>query len=508
MMFNLRVSLRFMSLLGLATLGLTVGCAAPSPNVPPAAVPSLVRPTNVPTNLPPVSTPTSVSTIAPPAAIVASPTGAASSTIVSTAAPGLETDYPLALNDTWVYESTRYEGFNPQEIITATQIITETVVEVKSEASYFAAKIDRETSADTPVFVPRGLESLLRPPESSAYWLVVQGNRIYRQEGGPDLSNFGGTDSLEFVLPLKPGAVWNLFPPSLQSQPSGSGGIARQVSRTGTVQVPAGRFDGCLSMKDDWVDTKVLNWFCPGVGWVDLKSDHNGTPFGSRQVLIDFQLSNLAAGPRATPPAGEPTSAALTALDSFMQARISRDDQAVSNLLTDKLRSEITAGSIQVPFTQVSNPCWYRYLVLQFDQTSATHAQARVRVYQHFWGGDNAGGLPRSWEQEIVLVETNAGWRVDQLGAAENDRQEPEEPHGPTLSACTAWASTPASVEPAPTPSPSSHSSEFLTLSEAQKASTFSLLLPKFIPGSLPLYKAWVVDYRRLAVHRVTRSSG
>jgi hypothetical protein len=142
-----------------------------------------------------MSTPTYLATMAPTATSLTDPTIATVPTAVSPSAPRPEADYPLALNNTWVYESTRYEGFNPQQIMTATQTITETVVEVKSGPSYFAARIDRETSTDVPVIVPQDMESLLRPAESSEYWLVVQDNRIYRQEGEPDLSNLADSVS-------------------------------------------------------------------------------------------------------------------------------------------------------------------------------------------------------------------------------------------------------------------------------------------------------------------------
>ena len=137
--------------------------------------------------------------------------------------------------------------------------------------------------------------------------------------------------------------------------------------------------------------------------------------------------------PTTTPiPSGE----AQTTLENFMLARIYRDYQVVRELLSDALRQAVLAGSINVPVFQVSNPCWYRYDVVTFRQQTSTTAAARVRVYQHFWGGDNAGGPPNSWKQEMELVESSAGWRVDKLGPLQNQREEPKEPHGPTTSAC------------------------------------------------------------------------
>lgn len=39
---------------------------------------------------------------------------------------------------------------------------------------------------------------------------------------------------------------------------------------------------------------------------------------------------------------------------------------------------------LDVPLTQVSNSCWYRYVILRNGEQSPTRAQARVRVYEQF----------------------------------------------------------------------------------------------------------------------------
>ncbi len=135
-----------------------------------------------------------------------------------------------------------------------------------------------------------------------------------------------------------------------------------------------------------------------------------------------------------------------------MEARIRRQDLAVLGLLSDGLSQDLRTNqqeAARLSLFQVSNPCWYRYETLSFEQQTPTETTSQVRVYQHFWGGDVMGGPPRSWEQEVVLVETPAGWRVDQLSEPRNEREEPNEPHERTLSACnvpraTATAATPA----------------------------------------------------------------
>ncbi|MGH2457770.1 MAG: hypothetical protein ACRDIY_02755 [Chloroflexota bacterium] len=136
-----------------------------------------------------------------------------------------------------------------------------------------------------------------------------------------------------------------------------------------------------------------------------------------------------------------PTHPAAIALMRFMDARIARDERTVRSMLAGALlpRANIDDGVLY----QVSNPCWYRYAVLSLvEWTSATPGQppprtvdGRVRLYAHFWSGDNGGGLPFSFTEAVRLIATPAGWRVSQL-QREAWQEEPGEPHGPTTSAC------------------------------------------------------------------------
>ncbi len=461
-MLSARISLiAGLALILLAALVLTAvgGCAGANAMPLPTAMVQNVAPMPTVAEL---ATPTNTDVPAPAPVTVTSPVigsdfqttdGSRTPTIDPTL--NLQREFPLALSNTWVYQSTRYEAVPITEFITTTHVITETVVEVKSTYSYFAAKIHRDESAETPVFIAKSRQGEpLRPATSTEYWLVVMGNQIFRQEGNLGQPNLGKTDSRELLFPLRPGNQWYLYEAKDPGVPGGVSGLFRQVLKAGTVEVPAGSFDNCFFLKDDWATNVVGNWFCPGVGWVELKDDHSGTPYGSHDVLLRYHLSRSTSGERAGPTLeGKPALTARATLERFMQARIDRNEPGVLDLLTEQLQAKVMRGlPVDVPLTQVSNPCWYRYLVLTLNQTSAAQAQARVRIYEHQWPGDNAGSLPRSWEQEIGLTETTAGWRVDALGEAENEHQEPNEPHGPTLSACTAWRQTPANANPTLTP--------------------------------------------------------
>lgn len=125
-------------------------------------------------------------------------------------------------------------------------------------------------------------------------------------------------------------------------------------------------------------------------------------------------------------------------LERFMRARVKGEDETVMNLLTPELRANMDTVLAQVPLLQVSNPCWYRFEILQFEEPTPLQANAQIRMYEHFWAGDSAGGPPSSWTQTVDLQETNSEWRVSALGKLENQQSEPNEPHGQTLSACNA----------------------------------------------------------------------
>lgn len=205
--------------------------------------------------------------------------------------PSPEIDFPLALNNTWVYQVTWHEQVPTTEIMTTTRTLTETVVEVKNTSSYFAAKIREDQSAEMPVVIPKSTQSEpLRPAESYEYWLVVNGNRLYRQERNLDLTQLD-TALLEFVFPLQLGAKWYLSDEKAKLNPTyADDWMLRKVTQVDTVVVPAGRFNNCFFLEDEWADATFEIWFCPNVGVVDRKSDSKGRPEGFRKMLIRYQL--------------------------------------------------------------------------------------------------------------------------------------------------------------------------------------------------------------------------
>ncbi len=238
------------------------------------------------------STPELIATVSP----IATPKPIAVASPTALPSLGPEITFPLALGNTWVFQFTRYEryeGIPIPETLTTTWAVTETVVEVKNVSSYFVAKIHREEGAEVPVGeVPPSWKGVPpRPPTSSDYWLVVSGNRMYRQEGKLDLPNLS-TALLEFVFPVRLGEKWYRSDEKARLNPTyADDWMLRKVTKVGTVVVPAGEFNDCFFPEEEWAGTTFETWFCPKVGIVDEKGYHHGTPYGFRKVLIHYQLN-------------------------------------------------------------------------------------------------------------------------------------------------------------------------------------------------------------------------
>jgi hypothetical protein len=152
--------------------------------------------------------------------------------------------------------------------------------------------------------------------------------------------------------------------------------------------------------------------------------------YGRRIYTLPLQDSgNSGTTIRAAGEAG-------SVLIRFMNARIQRDNNAFESLLTSDLRKRVDEGALSVPTWQVSNPCWYRFEVLEPTRVTRSSITEHVRIYEHWWPGDVGGGPPKSFEQRVRLEKVDGDWLVGALGPATKTRAETGEPHGRTLSAC------------------------------------------------------------------------
>jgi hypothetical protein len=206
--------------------------------------------------------------------------------------PVWEKDYPLAVGNRWIFQATRYDSVPITEIVTTAFVITETVVQVQNEPPYYAAKIQRQASAQVPIYVSPGMaEVALNPAVMDEYWLIASGKRIYRQEK-LDLANLGNDATIELVFPLQAGDAWYETEAMLKLYPDKKNlSMLNRVSRVDKINTPVGSFSNCYFIEKVIGGSTFENWFCPGIGWVDLKSDHHGTPFGARWTLIRYQFN-------------------------------------------------------------------------------------------------------------------------------------------------------------------------------------------------------------------------
>jgi len=91
-------------------------------------------------------------------------------------------------------------------------------------------------------------------------FLYPAGNKIF--EYRPDGLFLVGKDKYVLRMPAEMGASW----------PGENGGTTHVVNTAAIVEVPAGRFDGCLQTLEDKGGVKYGTTFCPNVGVVLLEA--------------------------------------------------------------------------------------------------------------------------------------------------------------------------------------------------------------------------------------------
>lgn len=197
-------------------------------------------------------------------------------------------DFPLTLGNTWVYSSTRYEGHKGPGLMTATYIITKRVIKTQASPPYTVARMGREEKLLTASAQWGGGEW------EHDYWRIISGTHIYRQEFNLNLSD-QETFQLEYLFPLSTTKSWCPAEsiPEKDCIALGKRTVIKSLPRT----VPAGDFETCYEIIEDFNTGTYSQWFCPGIGIVEEKSDHGGFPFGFRNVLIDVIFQSPESNP-------------------------------------------------------------------------------------------------------------------------------------------------------------------------------------------------------------------
>lgn len=223
--------------------------------------------------------------------VAASCAGNASTTPSSEQATLLP-EFPLAQGTTWVYTYIPYEPLesNPRQIVTATYIMTETVVETTAAAPYLFARVQRDVS----LVSPTPLTGITLP--AGEFWYVISGTLVFEDWRAPDVTAFDPVASwLAYAFPLADGKQWcpSLDDPENPDKPEvlycEANGLKTAIA-TGAYETPAGRFTDCYEISEAFNSGGVISQFCNGVGVVAARYDHAGTRFGFEQTLIGYTL--------------------------------------------------------------------------------------------------------------------------------------------------------------------------------------------------------------------------
>ncbi len=258
-MIKARLVLHALPLWLVATLCLS-SCATP---------PAAIIPTTTLTPLRPTPT---LTIVAPPTSTSAPPSPRPLPSPTSPSSPLSE--WPLNLGNYWVYSSTVYVENN-----SANYTITDTVVETQVQENYFIAGVRRDIY---PALAEPYFTGSISP---GIHWYIISGTLAFRQDGklAPEQVD---SSWLEYVFPFSEHHCWFQSPYDRREfDPercnTGSRGLLE-------VNVPAGNFQNCYPVVGMYLSGGTQSWFCPGTGVVKTKYDHNGSPFGYEEALIDY----------------------------------------------------------------------------------------------------------------------------------------------------------------------------------------------------------------------------
>ena len=202
--------------------------------------------------------------------------------------------FPLNKGTTWVYSYEAYQptASDPNQIITATYQLTETVIGTETIFPYFVAYVKREHElVNADVGWTGDLSS-----QPNEFWYVVKDQQIFESNLPIDMANIK-TDNLilAYDFPLSLQKSWCYI--RLASKNPNQKEIdncewvgKREVTNTSAYQSPAGNFDNCYEIILYSNGGNIIHWFCKGVGIVFMKFDHAGTRFGFEQTLLSYSV--------------------------------------------------------------------------------------------------------------------------------------------------------------------------------------------------------------------------
>lgn len=197
--------------------------------------------------------------------------------------------FTLAPGVTWVHRLDAYDlsTLRPQETVTATYVLTETVVELIDDGSLIRARVQTtKTLLDAePGYPEPGGETL---PD---FWYILDGDRLLMAAGAaarPDSAPEAA--SLLYPLPLAVGDAWCALPGGGDDASLCNGAGMRHVVAQESFTTPAGVFADCYQTYESYLSGSPITWFCTSIGVVAEQYDHIGAPFGYQKTLIEYRI--------------------------------------------------------------------------------------------------------------------------------------------------------------------------------------------------------------------------
>ena len=215
------------------------------------------------------------------------------------APPAALTDFPLDLNNTWVYSFTYCERSGKNDtVISSTHVVTDKVIDTRSTSSYFAAEVERTIEWVSGVSTEE-FENASAKPTSRHYWYVyvVEDNAVYRLHS-PDFSRAWQNGFLLYKLPLASQTqCWYNLPgaPTVSPEAYGCSGWGyRYVDGPAEVTVPAGTFTPCYRVHQVYRGVGSHEWLCPNVGITKIEWSFTGDLYqpeaSYEQLLISYSI--------------------------------------------------------------------------------------------------------------------------------------------------------------------------------------------------------------------------
>ena len=126
------------------------------------------------------------------------------------------------------------------------------------------------------------------------FWIIVKGELVFESGDPIDLGKLDlDTLPLVFDFPLSVNQSW--CPVQIDLKDPNHAPITNcdyagklTVLHHSAHEVPAGSFTDCFQINQCTNDGCELQWFCKGIGVVDVKYDHSGTRFGFTQELTGY----------------------------------------------------------------------------------------------------------------------------------------------------------------------------------------------------------------------------